>query len=129
MAKKSPNAGDRHVGMRIRMRRTVLGMSQERLGELLGITFQQIQKYEKSANRIGTGRLINIAEALDVPITYFFEGYMKVAPDETVGGDLSRLMFMPEGLALARAFVQITDPVIRQSFVTMAEAIVRMKPS
>jgi len=115
--------------MRIRMRRTVLGMSQERLGELLGITFQQIQKYEKGANRIGTGRLINIAEALDVPITYFFEGYMKVAPDETVGGDLSRLMFMPEGLALARAFVQITDPVIRQSFVTMAEAIVRMKPS
>lgn len=128
MAKKSPNAGDRHVGMRIRMRRTALGMSQERLGELLGITFQQVQKYEKGTNRIGTGRLINIAEALNVPITYFFEGYANVASDN-VEGDLSQLMATREGLALARAFAQMTDPTIRQSFVTMAEAIARIKPS
>jgi transcriptional regulator with XRE-family HTH domain len=129
MAKKSPNAGDRHVGMRIRMRRTVLGMSQERLGELLGITFQQVQKYEKGTNRIGTGRLINIAEALNAPITYFFEGYTNVASDDNAEGDLSQIMTTREGLALARAFAQMTDPTIRQSFVNMAEAIARIKPS
>jgi transcriptional regulator with XRE-family HTH domain len=129
MAKKSPNAGDRHVGRRIRMRRTVLSMSQERLGELLGITFQQIQKYEKGTNRIGTGRLINIAEALNVPIVYFFEGYANVASEENAGGDLSQMMTTREGLALARAFAQMTDPSIRQSFVDMAEAIARIKPS
>lgn len=111
------------------MRRTVLRMSQERLGELLGITFQQIQKYEKGTNRIGAGRLINIAEALNVPITYFFEGYANVASEENVGGDLSQMMTTREGLALARAFAQMTDPIIRQSFVDMAEAIARIKPS
>jgi len=129
MAKKSPNAGDRHVGMRIRMRRTVLGMSQERLGELLGITFQQVQKYEKGTNRVGAGRLIDIAKALNVPITYFFEGYTNVASGDNVEGNLSQMMTMREGFALARAFAQMTDPTIRQSFVNMAEAIACFKPS
>ena len=129
MAKKSPNAGDRHVGMRIRMRRTVLGMSQERLGELLGITFQQVQKYEKGTNRVGAGRLIDIAKALNVPITYFFEGYANVASGDDIEGDLSQMMATREGYALARAFAQMTDPTIRQSFVNMAEAIASLRPS
>jgi len=129
MAKKSPNAGDRHVGMRIRMRRTVLGMSQERLGELLGITYQQVQKYEKGANRVGTGRLIDIAKALSVPVTYFFEGYANVASGDDIEGDLSQMMATREGYALARAFAQMTDPTIRQSFVNMAEAIASLRPS
>ena len=70
--KKRPNPIDVHVGSRIRLRRTMLGMSQEKLGESLGITFQQIQKYEKGTNRVSCSRLYEISQILDVPITYFF---------------------------------------------------------
>ena len=74
IAKKAPNPIDRHVGSRVRMRRMMLGMSQEKLGDALGITFQQIQKYEKGANRIGASRLQHISEVLQVPAAFFFEG-------------------------------------------------------
>ena len=73
MIKKAPNPTDKHVGSRVRMRRMMLGMSQEKLGDSLGLTFQQVQKYEKGVNRIGAGRLQRISEALDVPITFFFD--------------------------------------------------------
>src|SRR5271156_4491603 len=72
MAKKSPNAIDRHVGSRLRMRRVLMGMSQERLGEHLGVTFQQVQKYEKGMNRMGASRLQNASRALEVPVEFFF---------------------------------------------------------
>src|ERR1700722_11098995 len=72
--KKVPNPIDRHVGSRVRMRRVILGMSQEKLGEALGLTFQQVQKYEKGANRIGASRLQQISRTLDVPPAFFFEG-------------------------------------------------------
>src|ERR1700709_2513327 len=72
--KKKPNPIDIHVGSRIRLRRTMLGMSQEKLGESLGITFQQIQKYEKGTNRIGASRLQHIARVLAMPVSYFFDG-------------------------------------------------------
>src|SRR5262249_7988315 len=72
MAKKSPNPTDKYVGSRVRMRRLMLGMSQEKLGEKLGLTFQQVQKYEKGTNRIGASRLQHIAQILKVPVSFFF---------------------------------------------------------
>src|SRR6185312_10394535 len=74
MAKKAPNPTDKHVGARVRMRRMMLSMSQEKLGDALGLTFQQVQKYEKGANRIGASRLQQIAAILQVPVAFFFEG-------------------------------------------------------
>ena len=72
--RKSPNPTDKHVGARVRMRRMMLGMSQEKLGNALGLTFQQVQKYEKGSNRIGASRLQHIAQILQVPVSFFFEG-------------------------------------------------------
>jgi len=74
MAKKAPNPIDRHVGSRVRMRRMMLSMSQEKLGDALGLTFQQIQKYEKGTNRIGASRLQQIAHILQVTVSFFFDG-------------------------------------------------------
>src|ERR1041384_4005290 len=74
MAKKAPNPTDKHVGSRVRMRRMMLNMSQEKLGDSLGLTFQQVQKYEKGTNRIGASRLQQIAHILQVPVSFFFEG-------------------------------------------------------
>src|SRR6202795_1485752 len=74
MAKKAPNPIDKHVGSRVRMRRMMLGMSQEKLGDALGLTFQQVQKYEKGTNRIGASRLQQISQILQVPVAFFFEG-------------------------------------------------------
>src|SRR4051812_40316367 len=74
MTKKTPNPTDKHVGSRVRMRRMMLGMSQEKLGDALSLTFQQIQKYEKGTNRIGASRLQQIAQSLQVPVSFFFEG-------------------------------------------------------
>src|SRR4030081_864162 len=74
MVKKAPNPVDRHVGSRVRMRRMMLSMSQEKLGDALGLTFQQVQKYEKGTNRIGASRLQQISNILQVPVAFFFEG-------------------------------------------------------
>ena len=74
MAQKDPNKVDGHVGARVRLRRVILGLSQEKLGESIGVTFQQVQKYEKGLNRIGAGRLMKIAEVLGVPVSFFYEG-------------------------------------------------------
>src|SRR6476619_5423180 len=74
MAKKAPNPIDKHVGARVRMRRMMLSMSQEKLGDALGLTFQQVQKYEKGANRIGASRLQQIAQIMQVPVSFFFAG-------------------------------------------------------
>ena len=79
--KKKPNPIDIHVSSRIRLRRTMLGMSQEKLGEALGITFQQVQKYEKGTNRVGASRLQNISTTLNVPVSFFFED----APEQGAG--------------------------------------------
>ena len=79
MTKKAPNLTDKHVGARVRLRRLMLGMSQEKLGDALGVTFQQLQKYEKGANRISASRLQHMSQILQVPVSFFFEG----APDVT----------------------------------------------
>src|ERR1700752_2595536 len=80
IAKKAPNPIDKHVGSRVRMRRMMLGMSQEKLGDALGLTFQQVQKYEKGTNRIGASRLQQISHILQVPVSFFFEGAPSVQP-------------------------------------------------
>ena len=84
MASKGfPNPIDVHVGSRIRLRRTLLGMSQERLAEAIGLTFQQVQKYERGANRVGSSRLFDLARVLDVPVAYFFEDLAPGVQDKT----------------------------------------------
>ncbi|MFB2549860.1 helix-turn-helix domain-containing protein [Ensifer soli] len=128
--KKKPNPIDIHVGSRIRLRRTMLGMSQEKLGESLGITFQQIQKYEKGTNRVGASRLQNISAILNVPVSFFFED----APGEagTVATGMAEasssnyvvdFLSSSEGLQLNRAFVKITDPKVRRKIVELVKAI------
>src|SRR6185437_12103212 len=108
MAKKAPNPIDKHVGSRVRMRRMMLGMSQEKLGDALGLTFQQVQKYEKGTNRIGASRLQQIASILQVPVSFLFEG----APGGPPGGMgeapspayVSDFLATADGLALIKAF-------------------------
>src|SRR5512144_1595446 len=82
MSTKAPNPVDKYVGSRVRMRRIMLGMSQEKLGEALGLTFQQIQKYEKGTNRVGASRLQQISEVLQVPVSFLFDG----GPSGGIGG-------------------------------------------
>ena len=128
--KKTPNPTDVHVGNRIRLRRNMLGLSQERLGESLGITFQQIQKYEKGTNRVGASRLQAIASILNVPVEFFFA--------EAPGNDQAELPGMAEsrsatyvvdfinsgeGLQLNRAFARITDQKIRRRIIDLVKAL------
>lgn len=129
MSSKIPNPVDKHVGSRIRMRRIMLGMSQEKLGEALGLTFQQIQKYEKGTNRVGASRLSQIADILQVPVSFLFEG-APVAPGQTEGfaeapstGYISDFLATSEGLALTRAFTRIADAKLRRSIVDLVEQI------
>lgn len=127
--KKKPNPIDIHVGSRIRLRRTMLGMSQEKLGESLGITFQQIQKYEKGTNRVGASRLQNISSILNVPVSFFFEdapgdqasasGMAEASSSNYVVDFLSS----SEGLQLNRAFVKIADPKVRRRLVELVKTL------
>jgi len=127
--KKSPNPTDIHVGSRIRMRRNILGMSQEKLGESLGITFQQIQKYEKGTNRVGASRLQAIASILDVPVAFFFAEVpgRESALDGLSEGDGSRFVIdfvnSGEGLQLNRAFARIADAKVRRKVVELVKAL------
>lgn len=127
--KKKPNPTDTYVGSRIRLRRNMLGMSQEKLGENLGITFQQIQKYEKGTNRVGASRLQAISTILGVPVAFFFEDL----PDQgsVTGGfaeDHSAGLAMDfctsaEGLQLNRAFVKISDPKVRRRIIDLVKSL------
>jgi transcriptional regulator with XRE-family HTH domain len=129
MTKKSPNPIDKHVGSRVRMRRMMISMSQEKLGEKLGITFQQIQKYEKGTNRIGASRLQQIANVLGVPVAFFFEG--APVPDGSAKGFsdaaspayVSDFLATSDGLALTKAFMKVADSKVRRRIVDLVEAI------
>ncbi|WAP70839.1 helix-turn-helix domain-containing protein [Jiella pelagia] len=127
--KKKPNPIDTHVGSRVRLRRTMLGMSQEKLGEALGITFQQVQKYEKGSNRIGASRLQNIADVLKVPVSYFFEDAPGSAATprgglEENGTDyVVDFLSTAEGLQLNRAFVRIADPKVRKRVIDLVRSL------
>lgn len=130
MLKKVPNPVDKHVGSRVRMRRVLIGMSQEKLGEALGITFQQIQKYEKGTNRIGASRMQQIATVMAVPVSYFFDdapGSESAAASgfgEGSGSDyVVDFLTTAEGLQLNKSFVRIADPKVRKKIVDLVSAL------
>lgn len=130
MAKKAPNPTDKHVGARVRMRRMMLGMSQEKLGDSLGLTFQQVQKYEKGANRIGASRLQQISHILQVPVSFFFEGAPQTPGQPTTGlseapspAYVSDFLATSDGLALTKAFMGIKDAKLRRKIVDLVEQI------
>jgi transcriptional regulator with XRE-family HTH domain len=130
--KKSPNPIDRHVGSRVRMRRMLIGMSQEKLGEALGITFQQVQKYEKGTNRISASRLQHIAAILGVTVGFFYEGAPKseggaFAPEglaeEGSPAYMADFVSSAEGLELMKSFQRIRDAKVRRRVVDLVSAI------
>lgn len=146
----SPNPIDVHVGKRLRLRRTLLGMSQERLGELLGLTFQQVQKYERGVNRIGSSRLFELGQILDVPVSFFFDdmpgdGRGAVIPGVTTGRtagfapglaeestpfehDLDNGLSLDkrETLELIRAYYRIGDPAVRKRLFELTKALANL---
>ena len=129
---RRPNPIDIHVGSRVRLRRMILGMSQEKLGESLGLTFQQVQKYEKGVNRIGASRLFDLSHVLGVPVQFFYEE----APHSTSVASMalgmaerpaesyvSEFLGSRDGLELNKAFSRIADPKIRRSIVELVRSI------
>ena len=128
--KKKPNPTDIHVGSRIRMRRNMLGMSQEKLGENLGITFQQIQKYEKGTNRVGASRLQAISDILGVPVSFLFEdapgtegAVAKGFSEDNSVNFAMEFCTSAEGLQLNRAFVRIGDPKVRRKIIELVKTL------
>jgi transcriptional regulator with XRE-family HTH domain len=136
---------DAHVGSRIRLRRTLLGMSQERLGESLGLTFQQVQKYERGVNRVGASRLFDLSRVLDVPISFFFDdmpeplaasyggqaaalgarrGFGFAEGQDSFGGGGDEAMNRRETLELVRAYYRITDPAVRKRVFELIKSLV-----
>lgn len=131
-----PNPIDVHVGSRVRLRRTLLGMSQEKLGEALGLTFQQVQKYERGANRVGASRLFDLSRVLDVPVSFFFDDMSDQLKTQTPAliagaGELAESpthfehdpMAKRETLELVRAYYRITDPQVRKRVYELAKAL------
>jgi transcriptional regulator with XRE-family HTH domain len=128
-----PNPIDVHVGSRVRLRRTLLGMSQEKLGEALGLTFQQVQKYERGVNRIGSSRLYQLSQILDVPVSFFFDDL----PPGLVGAspglaEAAAQRFEPdpmikrETLELVRAYYRVADPAVRKRLFELIKAVANM---
>ena len=127
--KKQPNPIDIHVGSRVRLRRMMLSMSQEKLGDQLGITFQQIQKYEKGTNRIGASRLQHIARVLSVPVAFFFEdapgtpGEVSGMSDSPQTQHIVEFLSSAEGIQLNRAFVRIKSPKLRRRVIDLVRGM------
>ena len=129
----TPNAIDVHVGSRVRLRRTLLGMSQEKLGEAIGLTFQQVQKYERGSNRIGASRLFDLARVLDVPVGFFFddmaEDVAARSPGQSRGAPQVSVEIEPnpmakrETLELVRAYYKIRDDGVRKRLFEMVKAL------
>ena len=127
MPKKKANPVDAHVGYRVRLRRMLIGMSQERLGELLGLTFQQVQKYERGINRIGAGRLFEVAGILGVPVSFFYEGVDGVQPStesgDTQSSAVMNFLSSNEGIQLSTAFMGIKDVKVRRRILDLVRSI------
>jgi transcriptional regulator with XRE-family HTH domain len=125
---RSANAVDRRIGQKVRTRRLEVNMSQERLAELLGVTFQQVQKYEKGVNRIAASRLFDIAASLDVPIAHFFEGLAagrggRAVAEEQSESFLYETISTPEGLQLVSMFASIKSPKVRRRVLDLVRAL------
>jgi transcriptional regulator with XRE-family HTH domain len=123
-----PNPVDVHVGSRVRLRRTLLGMSQEKLGDAIGLTFQQVQKYERGANRVGASRLYDLARVLDVSVSYFFDELGGEQPAGNSGGETTEPfqanpIMKRETLELVRAYLRISDPQIKRRLFELAKAL------
>jgi transcriptional regulator with XRE-family HTH domain len=127
-AKKAPNPIDKHVGSRVRMRRKMLAMSQESLGAALGLTFQQVQKYENGTNRMGASRLQQMSDILQVPVAFFFEG----APNASAPHDSGSALLVAQiddfisdsnGLRLIGAFIRIDNAAVRRRIVMLVQEI------
>ncbi len=134
---RKPNPVDVHVGSRVRYRRMIIGMSQEKLGEKMNLTFQQIQKYEKGTNRIGASRLFHLSRILEVPVGYFFEdAFANSAQAHPAHGlhepeqenFLLDFLNSREGLDLNRAFAKIHDPKVRRRVIDLVRALSEEKP-
>ena len=130
MAKKAPNPIDKHVGSRVRMRRMMLNMSQSKLGDGLGLTFQQVQKYEKGTNRIGASRLQQIAHILQVPVSFFFEGAPQVPGSKVTSlheapspAYVTEFLATSDGISLTKAFMRIKNNKLRRRIVDLVEQI------
>lgn len=123
MKMKTPNQTDLHVGARVRVRRMELGVSQTGLGDRVGVTFQQIQKYEKGANRIGASRLQAIANVLDVPISYFFPDQESGGANDAKPAEVLDLLGTPGALDLLRDFARIPDRSARRALSVMARSL------
>lgn len=132
--KKIPNPIDKHVGARVRMRRILIGMSQEKLGDALNLTFQQVQKYEKGTNRIGASRLQQIGAILGVPVEFFFDGAPSGDNPHMThntngfrdGADqqyVTDFLATSEGIHLNRSFIKIQDPKVRRRIVELVDAL------
>ena len=115
------DAADQKIGDEVRTRRLVVGMTQEKLGDALGVSFQQVQKYEKGANRISASRLRQIASALDVPVTHFYEAANDQGADGADGAAVDPAR-KNQGLRLVHAFTQIEDPLVRQRIIDLVES-------
>lgn len=133
IAKKVPNPIDKHVGARVRMRRMMLGMSQEKLGDAISLTFQQVQKYEKGTNRIGASRLQHISQILQVPVSFFFEGapnmpghpgMTKESPSPAFTNDF---LATSDGLSIARSFPKIRSAALRRNITELIEKLAAVK--
>ncbi len=134
---ESRNPVDVHVGSRVRYRRMIIGMSQEKLGEKMNLTFQQIQKYEKGTNRIGASRLFQLSKILEVPVGYFFEdAFSSAAQNQAMPGMgepeqegyLLDFLNSREGLDLNKAFAKIQDPKVRRRVIDLVRALSEEKP-
>ena len=134
---KRPHPIDIHVGGRVRLRRTMLGMSQDKLADSLGLTFQQIQKYEKGVNRIGASRVFEISRVLGVPIQFLFDdfnadtgrsyGFAEAGPDD--GASMMELLNSPEGVQLCKHFASINDPKIRKRVLELVKSLSDGEPA
>jgi transcriptional regulator with XRE-family HTH domain len=126
VGEKATNSIDKHVGSRVRMRRQMLAMSQEKLGNALGLTFQQVQKYEKGMSRIGASRLQQIGEILQVPVSFFFEdtAVSASAPHEPdFQAQVEEFVSSHEGLRLIAAFERIKSAALRREIVSLVKTI------
>ena len=126
--KKQANPIDAQVGNRVRLRRMLVGMSQEKLGEMLGLTFQQVQKYEKGVNRIGAGRLYQVANILGVPVSYFYEDVTErqnehAPANEHASPPVMEFLSSGEGLQLALAFMRIRESKVRKRVVDLVKTL------
>lgn len=131
---RGPNPIDIHVGSRVRLRRQLLKMSQEKLGDELGVTFQQIQKYERGANRVGASRLYRLSRALDVPVQFFFEGLVGETPIAGVAeGDQTPIVYdfiqSTDGVTLAESFSRIKDGKVRRRVLELVRTLASEDPA